>query len=245
MLKLENIHVEYDGLKVLKGLNCSLEKGDFASIIGSNGAGKSTFFDVITGKVKPQKGRVLLDQKDITRLTESERAPIIGRLFQNVCLASVDNLTVRENLALATLKGKKPTLKKGLNKFPTELVKEVLEPLQLRIEDLLDTPIKQLSGGQRQIVSLIMTTLVPPKILLLDEPSAALDPRSATELLIFAKTFVKKNKIPTLLITHDLAVAKNIGNQFWALKGGKLELEGYKYLESIEQKLDYKRLKEL
>lgn len=225
MLKLEDIHIAFNRLKVLNGLNCELNRGDFVALMGCNGAGKSTLLDVITGASKPERGRIFIDQKDVTEWSEMERAPFIGRLFQNTRLASVSTLTVRENLSLAMLKGGAATLRKGLSRFPEEVVERVLRPLNLRFEELLDTPMGDLSGGQRQIISFIMATLIPPRILLLDEPTAALDPRSATELLLFAKEFVAKRKIPTLMITHDPEIARDVGNKLWVLEGGVLRCE--------------------
>lgn len=220
MLKLENIHIAFNDLRVLKGLSCELREGDFVSIMGCNGSGKSTLFDVIAGTIKPDQGRIFFDHHDVTGWSEMRRATLMGRLFQNTRMASVSTLTVRENLALATLKGRSAGLRHGLNHFPEEVVEGILKPLKLRLEKLLDIPMEALSGGQRQIVSFIMTTLVPPRILLLDEPTAALDPRSASELLIFAKEFVNKHRIPTVMITHDIEMAKHVGNKLWVIEEG-------------------------
>lgn len=246
MLKLENIHIAFNGLKVLNDLSLQLNSGDFVAIMGCNGAGKSTLFDLIAGTTKPDQGRVLLDGQDITGWSEIERAPFIGRLFQNTRLASVSTLTVRENLALATLKGRSAGLRHGLSQFPEDVIERVLQPLNLRLEELLDTPMGALSGGQRQIVSFIMATLVPPRILLLDEPTAALDPRSATELLIFAKEFVGKHGIPTVMITHDPEIARHVGNKLWMIEGGKLcsieEGKDARSPEALIHQVDYKRL---
>jgi putative ABC transport system ATP-binding protein len=247
MLKLENIHVSFGNLEVLAGLNCHLNAGDFVAIMGCNGAGKSTLFDVIAGTTKPDRGRILLDGEDITEWSETQRAPLIGRLFQNTRLASVSTLTVRENLALATLKGRSAGLRHGLSHFPEKVIDKILRPLNLRLEELLDRPMGTLSGGQRQIVSFIMATLVPPRILLLDEPTAALDPKSATELLLFAKEFVREHGIPTVMITHDPEIARHTGNKLWVIEKGKLRFVGdgegdLALLETVIHPVDYKRL---
>jgi len=222
MLEIEDVHLSFSRLKVLDALSCQLCRGDFVAVMGANGAGKSTLFDVIAGKILPDQGRVALGGEDITGWSELQRAPLIGRLFQNTRLASVDALTVRENLSLASLKDRLATLAHGVRSFPEHIIDRMLRPLNLRLEQLLDTPMGLLSGGQRQIVSFIMATLVPPRILLLDEPTAALDPRSTIALLDFAKAFVQEHKIPTLMITHDREIARYIGNKVWMLEEGKI-----------------------
>lgn len=222
MLKLEDIHVSFADLKVFENLNCQLHSGDFVAVMGANGSGKSTLFDIITGTTKPQRGRVLLNGLDISNISEKKRSLFIGRLFQNTHLASVETLTVRENLALATLKKRSAGLCHGLKNFPKNLIEDLLKPLNLRLDELLDTKMSALSGGQRQIISFIMATLVPPHILLLDEPTAALDPHSATQLLLFAKNFVRKQKIPTLMITHDAEIAQHMCNKLWIIKDGEV-----------------------
>lgn len=247
MLTLENIHLSFGDLHVLRGVTCEVAPGDLTAIMGANGAGKSTLFDVIAGTTMPDEGRVVVDGVDITSWTPERRAPLIGRLFQNTSLASVATLTVRENLALATLKGRQAGLKCGLTQFPEVVVEEVLKPLNLRLDELLDTPMGNLSGGQRQIVSFVMATLVPPRILLLDEPTAALDPRSATKLLLFAKDFVQEQGIPTLMITHDPEIARHMANRLWVIGDGQVAVDqtaGKAGAPSADlfQQIDYKRL---
>jgi len=244
MLKIENIHISFNSLKVLNGLSCQMAIGDFVAIMGCNGSGKSTLFDVIAGTAKPNHGKVFLGGEDITKWSEVQRASSIGRLFQNTHLASVSTLTVRENLALATLKGRSTRLRHGLTCFPERVLEKVLRPLNLRLEELLDMPMGALSGGQRQIVSFIMATLVPPRILLLDEPTAALDPRSATELLLFAKAFVAEHKIPTMMITHDPEIAAHVADKVWMIEGGRMNMhsEGERASKLSIQNIDYARL---
>ncbi len=222
MLKLDNIHVSFDNQAVLKGLSLEVKAGDFIVVTGHNGAGKSTLFDVISGKIRPHQGQVLFDNTDVTSLSERQRAPMVGRLQQNVSLSVVPSMTVAENLSLATYKGKTSGFSNGLSHFPHHVIQEILEPLKLNLENLLQTPIGKLSGGQRQIIALIMATLVKPRILLLDEPTAALDPKSAQALMEFAKTYIAQHQLPTLLITHDTTIAQSVGNKRVVLEGGVL-----------------------
>lgn len=222
MIELKNVTVSFGPITVLKNLNAKMGNGDFITLIGANGSGKSTLFDIISGKTKPQSGQILFDGQDVTHLNELQRAPLVGRLFQNTHLSSVPSMTVRENLAMATFKSGRVGFTDGLKNFPTHIVDEVLKPMNLNLESLLDKPMGSLSGGQRQIVSLIMATLIPPKILLLDEPTAALDPQSATRLLVFAARIIKEHKITTLLITHDPHIATTLGNKLWVLEKGSI-----------------------
>lgn len=225
MLQLINISKAFNGKNVLQQLSCQANNGDFIVIMGPNGTGKTTLFDLISGKTLPDSGSIIIDGIDCTKLSEKERAPYVGRLFQNTYLGSCATLTVRENLAMATLKERKAGLGVGVDAFPQWVIEDYLLPLQLNLESMLDVPMGALSGGQRQLISFVMTILHRPKILLLDEPTAALDPNSATQLLVFAKEYAKKNGMPVLLITHDPLVAKHLGNRLWILEEGRVKSE--------------------
>lgn len=225
MLRLEVISKKFNEIQVLNGFSCTVQQGDFVVIMGPNGTGKSTLFDVISGKTAPDSGRVLIDGIDITLLPERKRTGLIARLFQNTSLGCCSTLTVRENLAMATLRERQAGLQDALRSFPEEIVELLLKPLKLNLENHLETPMGALSGGQRQIISFIMSILKPPKILLLDEPTAALDPNSATQLLAFAKNYANAHQIPALLITHDPIVAKHLGNRLWIIEGGCIKRE--------------------
>lgn len=225
MLELNNIALAFDQKQVFENLSCKVQDGDFIMIVGPNGAGKSTLFDLIAGRVSCQRGKVLLDGNDITCLSELQRASYIGRLFQNTYLSCVAHMTVAQNLALATYKGRLVSLHSGMKHFPDYLVEEVLKPLNLGLETLLNAPMGSLSGGQRQIISLVMATIVRPRILLLDEPTAALDPMAATKLLTFANRYIKEHAITTLMITHDQMLARTLGNRLWVLEHGVIAKE--------------------
>lgn len=225
MLQLNHISKAFNGLKVLQELSCVANDGDFIVIMGPNGTGKTTLFDIISGKTMPDTGSIIIDGIDCTKLSEKERAHYVGRLFQNTYLGSCATLTVRENLAMATLKERTASFHLGTKAFPEHIIEEYLAPLQLNLESKLDVPMGALSGGQRQLISFIMTVLHRPKLLLLDEPTAALDPNSATKLLVFAKEYAKKNKMPVMLITHDPLVAKHLGNRLWILEEGSIKSE--------------------
>lgn len=219
MLHLHNISVQFGSHLVLNNLSCSIERGDFIVIVGTNGAGKSTLFDTIAGKIKPNKGTISLDGNDITHLNELQRAGLITRIFQNTRLNSVGSLTVAQNLALAHYSRRTARLVDGMRLMPRTRAQALLTHLNMPAS-LLDKPMNALSGGQRQLIAFTMATQLIPKVLLLDEPTAALDPQAATKLLQHATQFIKEHKITTLLITHDPHIALSIGNKVWILKNG-------------------------
>lgn len=221
MIKLENISVTINNKTILNSISCSIEAGDFIVIVGPNGAGKSTFFDVISGKRKPTQGKIILNNDDITNLDEQHRALFISRLFQNPQLNGIASMTVAQNLAISNYKGKTIGLTDGMKKFPEQLIAE-LNKAHLGSEKILNTRMKDLSGGQRQLLAFIMATLTPPQLFMLDEPTAALDPQAATHLLQFALAFIKEHKLTTLLITHDPELALAIGKKIWILEGGAI-----------------------
>ena len=221
MIKFENVSVTIDGKQILKNITCTINSGDFIVIVGPNGAGKSTFFDMISGKRIPTSGKILLDGTDITNLDEQYRAELISRLFQNPQLNGVASMTVAQNLAISNYKGKTVSLLNGMKKFPTHITAE-LDTLNLGSSKILNTPMKDLSGGQRQLLAFIMATIMPPRLFMLDEPTAALDPQSATKLLQFAIKFINKNSMTTLLITHDPELALIIGKKIWVLEDGQI-----------------------
>jgi putative ABC transport system ATP-binding protein len=222
MIELQNVTVQFGSFTALDNVSCSFSADDFILLLGHNGAGKTTLFDVLSGKCKVTSGKILRNGVDITTLPEKKRAPYVSRVFQNTHVGSVSSLSLAENLSLATLKNRVAGLKSLQSVFPNSLVEEVLNPLGLRLEELLHVPIGRLSGGQRQIITIIMATLSHPDILLLDEPTAALDPVSADSVLRFIQSYVSSRKLACLLITHDESRARFLANKTWTMKTGQI-----------------------
>ncbi|WP_297238946.1 ATP-binding cassette domain-containing protein [uncultured Faecalicoccus sp.] len=227
MLELENVSVTFNkGTSLekvaLKEINVTIQDGDFITMLGSNGAGKSTLFNVISGAILPSHGKIYLDSEEITKQKEHIRAKNIGRLFQNPEHGTAPHLTVEENLALAYSPKKYGKLSLAVHKQDRLYFQEKLKTLDMGLEDRLKTPIGLLSGGQRQAVALMMALLNPPKILLLDEHTAALDPKSAQKILKITNDLIQKEKITALMITHNIQDALNNGNRLFIMNEGAL-----------------------
>lgn len=214
--------------KALDGISLSLDKGEFVTVIGSNGAGKSTLFNAIAGEFLCDGGKIVLDGKNITYQKEYIRAKDIGRLFQDPMRGTAPDLTIEENLALVYSKATRPIFSPALKKRDIEFFREKLLKLNMGLEDRLKTKMGQLSGGQRQAVTLMMSTLVTPKLLLLDEHTAALDPLTAEKVLDITQRIVAENSITTMMITHNIKSALKLGTRTIMLEGGKtvLDLKG-------------------
>lgn len=214
--------------KALDGISLSLDKGEFVTVIGSNGAGKSTLFNAIAGEFLCDGGKIVLDGKNITYQKEYIRAKDIGRLFQDPMRGTAPDLTIEENLALVYSKATRPIFSPALKKRDVEFFREKLLKLNMGLEDRLKTKMGQLSGGQRQAVTLMMSTLVTPKLLLLDEHTAALDPLTAEKVLDITQRIVAENSITTMMITHNIKSALKLGTRTIMLEGGKsvLDLKG-------------------
>jgi putative ABC transport system ATP-binding protein len=223
MIELKNITVSLNNMTILKNISATIQPEDFIVIVGPNGSGKSTLLNIISGSISPSSGSVIIDGEDVTAKSELERMTHIARLFQDPQKNCVAPLTVAQNLALATLKGRRATLNKAIDAYPTATVKSILRPMMENIDEQLTKPMMSLSGGQRQIISLVMATLKHPKVLLLDEPTAALDPQATTKMLLFSAQFIKKHGITTLLITHDPYIALHLGNKLWIVRNGGIE----------------------
>lgn len=233
MLKIEQVNITFNKNTVnerraLQDVNLTLESGDFVTVIGSNGAGKSTLLNVISGTYEADSGKILLDGKDITYLKEHKRARKIGRLFQDPLKGTAPHMTIEENLGLAYSRGKKRGFSMGVKKSDEEFFREKLRALNLGLEDRLKTPMGLLSGGQRQAVTLLMATIVTPALLLLDEHTAALDPKTAEQVMRLTDEIVKEHKITTLMITHNIKNALEYGNKTLVMSQGKalMMLEG-------------------
>jgi len=221
MLQLNDITVSRGNNQILQNLCCTARAGDVIAIVGVNGAGKSTLFDTIAGSIRPQYGTIILDGSDITALDELKRASLITRIFQKTELNSVGSFTVLQNLALALYSRHRACLVNGLSVIPRERARTLITQLGMH-ESILDKRMNQLSGGQRQLVAFAMATQLTPKILLLDEPTASLDPHAATTLLSYAIKFIRKQAITTLIITHDPHIALSIGTKIWVLEHGTI-----------------------
>ena len=224
----------------LAGIDLHLDKGDFVTILGSNGAGKSTLFGAIAGTFQPDTGSVVLDGKDITALPDYKRSKYIGRMFQDPLKGTAPNMTIEENLALAYMRASSHTSPFSMiNKADRKDFRERLAQLDLGLEDRMDHPVGLLSGGQRQALTLLMATLVTPKLLLLDEHTAALDPGPAEKVLNLTKKIVAENNITCLMITHNIPSALDLGNRTIMMKDGSvvLELAGKEREEMTTEKL--------
>lgn len=244
MLRIDNIKKSFENelgevKNVFNGLNLNIEQGDFISIIGSNGAGKSTLLDTITGNITPDSGKINIDGKDITNMPKYKRGSFISKVYQNPSVGTAPSMTVFENLSMADNKGKTFGFSLGLNKKRKEYYRSLLKELGLGIENQMDTEVKSLSGGQRQCLALIMATLNKPKVLLLDEHTAALDPKTSKIIMNKTREIVEKNRISTLMITHNLQDAINYGNRLIMLHNGEilLDVKGKEKRELTPEKL--------
>ncbi|MCH1626291.1 ABC transporter ATP-binding protein [Ferdinandcohnia quinoae] len=230
MLHLNQIHKIFnegtqDEKVALDWTNLSLKQGDFVTIIGSNGAGKSTLMNVISGVLTPDVGKVVIQDNDVTNMTENRRAKFIGRVFQDPMAGTAPNMTIEENLAMAYSRNKRRTLRKGVTKKRREYFKEVLESLHLGLENRLSAKVGLLSGGERQALSLLMATFTEPAILLLDEHTAALDPARAELITTLTKKIVEKYNLTTLMVTHNMQQALDLGNRLIMMDKGQIILE--------------------
>ncbi len=230
MLELKNIRKTFNPGTVnekvaLDGLNFTLNEGDFVTVIGGNGAGKSTMLNIIAGTYPVDEGSILLDGKDITRLPEHKRAAYLGRVFQDPMMGTAATMQIEENLALAARRGKPRTLRTGITKAERERYQEQLKILDLGLENRMTAKVGLLSGGQRQALTLLMATLQQPKLLLLDEHTAALDPKTAAKVLDVTQKIVEKNKLTTLMITHNMRDAIAYGNRLIMMYDGHVVVD--------------------
>ena len=227
MLEIKNVYKTFNPgtineKKALNGIDLSLENGDFVTVIGGNGAGKSTLLNMITGVYPVDKGSIIIDGKDVTRLPEHKRAKYLGRVFQDPMTGTAADMEIAENLAIAARRGKSRTLKIGVTRKEKENFKELLKRLDLGLEERLTSKVGLLSGGQRQALTLLMATLQNPKLLLLDEHTAALDPSTAAKVLNLTEELVLDGKITTIMITHNMKDAIRLGNRLIMMNDGKI-----------------------
>ncbi len=227
MLELQNISKTFNAGTVnaklaLNALDLTLNDGDFVTVIGGNGAGKSTMLNAIAGVWKPDDGKIVIDGTDVTPMPEYKRAAFLGRVFQDPMTGTAGNMWLEENLAIASRRGKRRTLRWAITQKEREQYRELLRTLDLGLEDRLTTRVGLLSGGQRQAVTLLMATMNRPKLLLLDEHTAALDPKTAAKVLSLTDKLVGEGKLTTLMITHNMKDAIAHGNRLIMMNAGRI-----------------------
>ena len=227
MLKVKGVYKTFNPGTVnekiaLNGIDLVLNKGDFVTVIGGNGAGKSTLLNMITGVYPVDCGQILIDNIDVTKLAEYKRAKYLGRVFQDPMTGTAADMEIEENLALAARRGSPRTLRGGITKKEKEQFRELLKKLDLGLENRLTAKVGLLSGGQRQAITLLMATLRQPKLLLLDEHTAALDPQTASKVLSITEELVNQDNITTLMITHNMKDAIRMGNRLIMMYNGKI-----------------------
>ena len=230
MLKIENVHKTFNAgtvneKKALVGLNLHLNPGEFVTVIGGNGAGKSTMLNAVAGVWGIDSGKIIIDGVDVTNLPEYKRAQYIGRVFQDPMMGTAATMQIEENLALAARRGKKRTLRIGITRAEREEYKEQLKILDLGLEDRMTAKVGLLSGGQRQALTLLMATLQKPKLLLLDEHTAALDPKTAAKVLEATEKIVKKDNLTTMMITHNMRDAIAYGDRLIMMYNGHVAVD--------------------
>ncbi len=230
MLKLTNVWKTFNRGTVnekiaLHGLSLEMKEGDFVTVIGGNGAGKSTMLNMIAGVFGADSGSISIGGVDVTNLPEYKRAQYIGRVFQDPMMGTAATMQIEENLALAARRGKPRGLKIGITKEDREFYKEQLKILDLGLEHRMTAKVGLLSGGQRQALTLLMATLQKPKLLLLDEHTAALDPKTAAKVLDATQRIVEKDNLTTLMITHNMRDAINYGNRLVMMYDGRIVVD--------------------
>ncbi len=230
MLKLNEVSVVFNAGTVnekvaLDRVSLHLKEGDFATVIGGNGAGKSTLLNCVSGAYAPTDGRVLIDGVDVTGMPEYKRAAFLGRVFQDPMMGTAGNMWIEENLSLACRRGKQRGLRWQIRGDERKFFREQLARLDLGLEDRLTTKVKLLSGGQRQALTLLMATLQRPKLLLLDEHTAALDPKTAAKVLELSDQIVAENRLTTLMVTHNMRDAIRHGNRLIMMDDAHIALD--------------------
>ena len=230
MLDLINVKKTFNPKTVnekvaLAGVNLHLNDGDFVTMIGGNGAGKSTTLNAIAGVWPVDEGQIIIDGMDITSLSEHRRAAWLGRVFQDPMTGTAATMQIEENLALAARRGEKRTLRAGITRAEREEYREKLKMLGLGLEDRMTSKVGLLSGGQRQALTLLMATLKKPKLLLLDEHTAALDPRTAEKVLTLSKQIIEENNLMTMMVTHNMRDAIAYGNRLIMMHEGRVILD--------------------
>ena len=227
MLEIQNIHKTFNPGTInekvaLNGVNLNLNPGDFVTIIGGNGAGKSTTLNAIAGVWSVDEGKIIIDGVDITKLSEHKRALYLGRVFQDPMTGTAATMSIEENMAIAARRGERRGLGWGITKKERERYKEALKELDLGLEDRLSSKVGLLSGGQRQAITLLMASLKKPKLLLLDEHTAALDPKTAAKVLAISDKIIQEHQLTAMMVTHNMKDAIAHGNRLIMMQEGKI-----------------------
>ena len=230
MLEIQHVYKTFNPgtvneKRALNNLCFTLEEGQFVTVIGGNGAGKSTMLNAVAGVFPVDEGRIVIDGVDVTRLPEHRRARYIGRVFQDPMMGTAATMQIEENLALALRRGQRRTLRAGITRAERDEYRRLLAQLDLGLEDRLTSKVGLLSGGQRQALTLLMATLKKPRLLLLDEHTAALDPRTAEKVLDVTDRIVSRDRLTTLMITHNMRDAIQYGNRLIMLHEGRIILD--------------------
>ena len=227
MLEIQNIHKTFNPGTInekvaLNGVNLNLNPGDFVTSIGGNGAGKSTTLNAIAGVWSVDEGKIIIDGVDITKLSEHKRALYLGRVFQDPMTGTAATMSIEENMAIAARRGERRGLGWGITKKERERYKEALKELDLGLEDRLSSKVGLLSGGQRQAITLLMASLKKPKLLLLDEHTAALDPKTAAKVLAISDKIIQEHQLTAMMVTHNMKDAIAHGNRLIMMHEGKI-----------------------
>lgn len=230
MLKIENISKTFEAKTVnekvaINGVSLTINDGDFITVIGTNGAGKSTLLNAIAGVFPVDSGKIFIDDVDVTHMPEYKRAKYIGRVFQDPKVGTAGDMWIEENLAMANRRGKKRFLEAGINDKERKEYYEILKSFDLGLEERMTTKVGLLSGGQRQALTLLMATLQKPKLLLLDEHTAALDPKTAKKVLELTDKIINENNLTTFMVTHNMKDALKYGNRLVMMNEGQIILD--------------------
>jgi len=230
MVRVENIRKIFkkgtiDEKTAIDGIRLHVKRGDFVTVIGSNGAGKTSLLNLIAGTYAPDEGDIFIDGEPVTRLAEHKRAKYLGRIFQNPLMGTAASMTIEENLSMADLRGRTRGFRWGVTKSRREFYREILMGLELGLDTRLKDSVSLLSGGQRQSLTLLMATLSLPKLLLLDEHTAALDPKTAQKVIELTEKIVTENNLTTIMVTHNMNQAIRYGNRMIMLHEGKVRFD--------------------
>ncbi|MEE1161795.1 MAG: ABC transporter ATP-binding protein [Acutalibacteraceae bacterium] len=230
MLEIKNVYKTFNPgtineKRALNGLNLTLNDGDFVTVIGGNGAGKSTMLNMVAGVYPVDSGSIIIDGTDVTRLPEHKRAKYLGRVFQDPMMGTAADMWIEENMALASRRGQARGLKWAISKAEREQFKEMLRELDLGLESRLSAKVGLLSGGQRQALTLLMAVMKKPKLLLLDEHTAALDPKTAAKVLALSDKFIEESHLTAMMVTHNMKDAIAHGNRLIMMNNGQIILD--------------------